>query len=147
MAPSAAQISQLRRMIAEPTTATYSDEVLSGYLASYPLMDERGEEPYTWDTATEPPTQTPNPNWIPSYCLHSAAGDLWDEKASAWAGQHDFGAAGASFSRSQVYNQMMAKVRYHRSRRSAKGGRLVKWPEETTQRDFGWIGNNPEPRD
>jgi len=130
--------------VAEPTTDTYSDAALAGYIEAYPLLDERGQAPYTWDTSTTPPTQTANTSWIPTYDLQAAAADIWEEKAGAYATKVDFNADGAAVSLSQQYNQAMARARYHRSRRSPKSGTLVKWPRESDA-DLPWIGNLPEP--
>jgi hypothetical protein len=142
MTATAAQIAQLRRMVAEPTTTTYSDAALQGYIEAYPLMDERGEQPYTFDSAT-PPAKVVNPSWVATYDLHAAAADIWEEKAALWAGQHDFSAAGSSFARSQVYEQMTASARYHRSRRAPKTMHGFKEPKERG-RNLGWIANLPE---
>ena len=147
MSATAEQIAQLRRMVAEPTEATYDDDSLTEYIEAYPLLDERGEEPYTWDASTEPPTQEANENWIPTYDLHAAAADVWEEKAAGKAGTSDFGADGATFHLSQQYEQYMAQARYHRSRRTATSARLIKWPKENTEQTFAWIGNLPEPDD
>jgi hypothetical protein len=141
MTATAAQIAQLRRMVAEPTSATYSDLALTAYIETYPLLDERGQAPYTWDTATSPPTQDANDDWVPTYDLHAAAADVWEEKAGAETTSFDFGADGASYNRSQRYTQMMAQARYHRSRRSPKTGTLVKWPAEGTRWDPSWVAN------
>ena len=86
MTASAAQIAQLRRMVAEPATTTYSDAALQGYIEAYPLLDQRGEPPYTYDYAT-PPAQVANPEWIATYDLHAAAADVWEEKAATTAAQ------------------------------------------------------------
>lgn len=140
MAATAGQIARLRRMIAEPTDDTYDDDALAECVERYPLLDERGEAPYTWDTTTQPPTQKSNDDWIPTYDLEAAAADLWEEKAATYATQYDFEADGASHSLSQRYDQMMARARYHRSRRSPCTGTLVQWPKETG-REFSWIVN------
>jgi hypothetical protein len=148
MAATAAQIAQLRRMCGLLVgDITYTDTVLGGYIEAYPLLDERGEQPYTWDSSTEPPTQDANDSWVATYDLNAAAADVWEERASALAANYDFSADGASFSRSQAYEQYMSRVRYHRSRRSAKTATLVKWPDERDNRYPAWIGNAPEPRD
>jgi hypothetical protein len=147
MAATAAQIAQLRRMVAESTEDTYDDDALAGYIEAYPLLDERGEAPYTWDTSTEPPTQDANDNWIPSYDLHAAAADVWEEKAAALATKSDFGADGATYHLSQQYEQAMKQARHHRARRTATSARLTKWPEENVEQTFPWIGNLPEPDD
>ena len=145
MAATAAQIAQFRRMVAETGLDTYDDSTLAEYIEAYPLLDEQGEAPYTWDTATSPPTQDANEDWIPTYDLHAAAGDIWEEKAAALATAFDFTADGATYNRSQQYDMMMRQARYHRSRRSPKSGTLIKWPEEASVTQ-SWIGNLPEPR-
>lgn len=144
MSATAAQIARLRRMVNEPDDTTYDDDAIQEYIERYPLLDERGEEPYTWDASTEPPTQEDNDSWIPTYDLNAAAADIWQEKAAIVAQDFDFKADGGQHSRSQVYEQYMAQARYYRSRRSAKTMTLVKWPEETTTGDFPWIGNLAE---
>ena len=145
MAATAAQIAQFRRMVAETGLDTYDDPTLAEYIEAYPLLDEQGEAPYTWDTATSPPTQDANEDWIPTYDLHAAAGDIWEEKAAALATAFDFTADGATYNRSQQFDMMMRQARYHRSRRSPKSGTLIKWPEEASVTQ-SWIGNLPEPR-
>jgi hypothetical protein len=146
MSASAAQIAQLRRMVAEPTDATYSDEALSGYVERYALLDERGQEPYTWDTSTTPPSKSANTEWVPTYDLNAAAAEVWDEKAAALASRFDYTADGGSFHRSQAYEHAQGRARYYRSRRSPKTATLVKWPEENAEA-FGWITNRPEADD
>lgn len=131
-------------MVAEPTTATYSDATLTAYIEKYKLIDERGEEPYTWDSAT-PPAQVVNTAWVETYDLHAAAADVWNEKAAAIASQYDFNAAGSSFSMSKQVEQYEKQARYHTSRRAAKTMTAVKWPEETAGDTFPWIENLAEP--
>jgi hypothetical protein len=148
MSATAAQIARLRRMVAEPTEDPYDDDTLSEYIERYPLLDERGEQPYTWDTSTEPPTRNDNDSWFPTYDLHAAAADVWEEKAAGVADSVDFGADGANYHLSQKYEQAMARVRYHRARRSPTTHTLVKWPEERNSAElYPWIGNLPEPDD
>lgn len=135
MAATAAQIAQVRRMVAEPTTGTYSDVMLASYIESYPLIDADGHEPSETD-------------WTATYDLHAAAADVWEEKAAGVADSVDFGADGANYHLSQKYEQAMARVRYHRARRSPTTHTLVKWPEERNSAElYPWIGNLPEPDD
>jgi len=133
-------------MVAEPTTATYSDAAIQALIESYPLLDERGEKPYTFSSAT-PPAQVANTNWIATYDLHAAAADIWEEKAAGVASLYNFAADGGNYSRSNVYEQYMKNVRYHRARRATKTMTAHKWPKETDNgaRDFPWIANLPEP--
>jgi len=143
MTATAAQIAKIRRMVAEPTVTTYLDADISAYIEAYPLMDERGEQPYTFSSAT-PPAQVVNTNWIATYDLNAAAADIWEEKAAAVADLYDFNADGGSHSRSQKYEQYMKNARSYRSRRATKTMMLVKYPEETTVNNTPWIINNPE---
>jgi len=113
VAATAAEIAQVRRMAAEPTTATYSDTTIKGYIETYPLIDVYGYEPADADGIA-------NPDWTPTYDLNAAAADIWDEKASALAAQFDFNADGANFQRSQTYKQAAERGRYYRSRRSPR---------------------------
>jgi len=144
MAATAEEIARLRRMVAEPTETIYDDDTLAEYIERYPLLDERGQAPYTWDASTTPPTQEDNDTWVPTYDLHAAAADVWEEKAAAFTGKSDFAADGATYHLSQQYDQMMARVRHHRARRSSSTSRLVKWPEEALDDRFPWIANLPE---
>lgn len=145
MAATAAQIAQVGRMVAEPTTTTYSDAAIQGYIEAHPCIDERGEEPYDWDTSTDPPTQDANESWIATYDLNAAAADIWDEKAATAAQDYDFLADGASYSRSQAYQQAAARARYYRARRNPRTITLRPEPEAAT-RDT-WVGNLQEPED
>lgn len=132
----AAQIAQLRRMVAEPTTTTYSDALLTSYIEKYPHMDEWDEDPL--DDYGEA-----NPNWTPTYDLNAAAGDIWEEKASAVSHKYDFSADGGNYSASNQYEQYMKQARNFRSRRLPSTARAVKYPTEYTN-DESWIGNLPE---
>ena len=132
MSATAAQIARLRRMVAEPDASTYSDDDLAAYIEDYPLIDERGEEPYVWDTTTEPPTQDANESWIPTYDLNAAAAGIWEEKAAMLAQDFDFSADGAHFNRSQAYEQMMRSARYFRSRRPLRTVTQRPEPERST---------------
>lgn len=143
----AAQIAELRRMVAEPTTTTYSDALLTTYIEKYPHLDEQGEEPYFLSSA-QPPAEEVNDNWIPTYDLHAAAADIWNEKAALWVERYDFAADGGNYSRSQAYEMMMKQARHHSARRLPSTARAHKSPNELTGRtDAIWIGNLPEPRD
>jgi hypothetical protein len=142
MAATAAQIARLRRMTAEPDDTTYTDDDLATIIESYPTTDERGEDSYTWNTATTPPTQDANTSWIATYDLHAAAAEVWEEKGAAVAQDFDFSADGGDYSRSQVQEQYMAQARYHRSRRALGTVKVVVSPPVITS--AVWIGNRAE---
>jgi len=137
----AAMISQVRRMVNEVTVTTYDDDSITTYIAAYPRIDERGEKPYSFDTSTDPPTREDNDDWMSTFCLHSAASDIWEEKAAAVADQFDFGADGGDFTRSQKYGQYMAQARSYRSRRAATTINLIR---DTRTIPSEWIGNLAE---
>ena len=92
-------VATLRRMIVEPTTATYGDSLLSDYIERYPVMDEDGYEPEDDD-------------WTPTYDLAAAASILWGEKAMQHVGEYKFSADGSTFDRDQVFKQCQAAARY-----------------------------------
>lgn len=148
MTATAAQRSKLRRMCGlDFTNTTYTDSVLDEYIEAYPLLDERGEPPYTWNAAVTPPAPSVNENWIATYDLNAAAADVWDEIAAGLQVNFDFSAEGRSFSRSQAFEHAQARARYYRSRRSPSTMTLVQWPEENAANNTAWIGNLPEEDD
>jgi hypothetical protein len=142
MAATAAEVARLRRMVNEADDTTYDDTALEETIESYPCIDERGEEPYTWDTSTDPPTQDDNDSWIATYDLNAAAADIWEEKAAVLAQDYDFNADGGRYSRSQAYEQAMKQARYYRSRRNPRTKTLR--PEPVKSEDVLWVGNLPE---
>lgn len=143
MTATAAMIAELRRMVDEPTTTTYSDVLLTTYIERYPLMDERGVDPYWYDTSTDPPTQTATVGWYPTYDLHRAAADVWDEKASAVAELYDFPTREGTFQHSRQYVAYKEKMRQHLARASARSAHLVASPSYNRRGD-SFIGNLAE---
>jgi hypothetical protein len=146
MGATAAQIAELRRMVAEPTVTTYSDALLTTYIERYPVLDEQGEDPYTLDSAS-PPAQEVNTSWIPTYDMNAAAADVWHEKAGTVAANYDFTADGGNYSMSQQYKMYTDQARFYLSRRKLKTTRMVKKPDEPSADVYLWIGNLAEPTD
>lgn len=130
MAATAEQIARLRRMVAEPTTTTYSDATLIQVIERHPLLDDLGREPYELDQEDE---LTINPDWVPTYDLNAAAADVWDEKAAALTTEFDFSAGGQNFSRSQAYAQAEQMARRYNSRRAMRTIRA--WPAPRPDED------------
>ena len=145
MAATAAQIAQLRRMTNLVGSSDYADITLQAYIETYPLKDERGEAPYTWDTSTSPPHKDTNVEWIPTYDLNAAAADVWDERAAAVSADFDFSADGGNYTRSQVVKQYQERARYYRSRRRPATHTAFIEPELGSNRQAVWIGNLAEP--
>lgn len=146
MSVTAAMLEQLRRMVNEPDDGNgYDDDTLTDFLARYPLLDEQGEEPYTWNTATSPPTQDANEDWIATYDLHAAAARVWEEKATAWADKYYFSADGGMFNRNQAFDQMMQLARFHGARRSPRTVRAHVWPKPAAD-VHSWVANEAPAR-
>lgn len=118
-AVTAAQIAQVRRMVAEPTTTTYSDALLTAIIEGYPTIDANGQMPFYWSAAI-PPAQVVNVLWVATYDLNAASGQIWQEKAAVPAADFDFNADGGSYTRSQVYEQAMKQARFYNARRNGK---------------------------
>jgi hypothetical protein len=143
MTVSAAMIARLRRMVNEATTATYTDAALTTIIERYPMIDERGVNPYYWDTSTDPPTQTAVTGWIDTYDLASAASDIWNEKASVLSDEVDENHEGRTYTYSQIYAQALRQARFWHSRRSAKTVKLIATPSRIRRGD-AYVGNLPE---
>lgn len=118
MTATAVMIKEVRRKTDELDNTTYDDAEIQAMIEKYPLVDERGVYPYSWDYSTTPPSQDANDNWIPTYDLNHAASDIWAEKAGTVASNHTFTADGATHQRNQVYENYMKQSRFYLSRRS-----------------------------
>jgi len=86
MTVSATDIAAVRRMTAV-TNTEYTDDALTAIIELYPLPDIKGNFPYTDQGEV-------NTDWTARYDLHSAAADVWEEKAAALAAKYDFNADG-----------------------------------------------------
>lgn len=104
MTATAAMVTRLRRMVAEATTDTYDDDALTELIELYPVLDSEG-------------MSQEDDDWIPSYDLNAAAGDVWMEKAASLNGSYDFGADGSTFSRSQTFEHAKKMARHYGARR------------------------------
>lgn len=120
MAATAAMAARLRRMVDEPTEDTWDDDAIDEYIERYPLLDVLGTDPQDVDFSTTPPTISEADEWIPTYDLHAAAADIWEEKAGTVSDEFDFKADGGSFSRKQKKEMYQENARWHSSRKSAK---------------------------
>ena len=121
---------KLRRMVNEPTSSIYSDEILEEYITEQSCTDDLGNEPYLWDYSTTPATHDANPDWVATYDLNAAAAEIWDEKASTIQDEFDFSADGGDYKRSQKYRNATTQAARYRSRSKAKSFMLKKYPKE-----------------
>src|SRR4030067_87618 len=144
MSVSAANIADVRRMVAEPISTNYTDNDIRMIIEKYPCLDELGEEPYYF-TGTIP-VKTVNEYWIPTYDLNRAAAEIWDNKAALLAGKFDFSADGGNYSRSQAYQQALGMAKYYRGRGKVSTIKQIKTPDEVGS-SSAWIGNLAESDD
>ena len=142
MTATAAMIATLRVRVAEPTNTKYTDAALTAYIERYPLVDERGVDPYYYDTSTDPPTQVGTVGWYPTYDLAAAAADIWEEKAAAEADEVAMPHEGRTYERTK-YEQYMKQARYWRARRAAGSITLIASPAPN-RRGVSAIGNLAE---
>lgn len=129
-------IQQMRKMINEPTANDFSDSYIEDVITQYVMVDELGTAPYYYTETGSTPTQTTNTEWIPTYDLNAAAADLWTEKAGKLADRFDFTADGASFHRSQAYEQAMKQARFYSSRRKPKTMTMHVWTDNEADDDL-----------
>ena len=131
----ASWVARLRRLVAEPTTDTYTDIDLSEYISRYPLDDADGYVPT-------------DIGWAGNWDLNLAAADVWEEKAAMVAANFDFAADGGDYKRSQAHAQMLAMASRYRSRRATSALVLVATPPpEAAPGVDEWLGNAPEDSD
>lgn len=115
MAATAEQIAQLRRMTAEPSTATYSDAAVAAYITNHPVRDSYHRE--VTDSA-----------WVPTYDLAGAASDIWSEKAAALAADYNVTTDGASLARSEAYQHARDQAQFWQSRSAVGDLEMVSEP-------------------
>lgn len=128
-------LARLRRIVAEPTTDTYTDIDLSEYVGRYPLADASGNAP----------TDT---GWTGNWDLNQAAADIWEEKAAALAANFDFAADGGDYKRSQAYAQAMQAARNCRAKRQTGSLTMVVTPPPAGAVRFdAYLGNLAEDDD
>jgi hypothetical protein len=116
----AATILQVRRWTGEVANSSYTDAELTVIIERYPTQDADGEDQLLdeWDegyTVGSGGTPVLNPDWTPTYDLHAAAADVWDEKAADAAKRFTFSADGASYNRNEVYRACVEQGQMHRS--------------------------------
>ena len=108
-----ADLARLRRLIAEPTDATYTDATLESYLRETRTFDSHGRKPGDL-------------NYVDTYDYNLAASKVWEEKASAVACIFDYTGDGASLSRSQIVQYYLRTAAFLRSRAAASVLRVVR---------------------
>ena len=110
-------INRLKRMTktGTPVDSTYTDSVLADILSQYTLPDIDGNQPGSDD-------------WTPTYDLHAAASQIWEEKAAFDYDKFDFSAVGDSYSRTGLFNHAMKMAAHHNARRAIKAPTIAGRP-------------------
>lgn len=116
---------RLRRMIAEPTEAVYTDDELKSLIGSTAIRDKYGYEP------TEA-------SWTATYDLYLVASEIWLEKAADVQNEFDFNADGGDFKRSQKYLQAIKQSGIYKSRSKAHSMHLRQYPRTSLSSSFGY---------
>lgn len=144
MTATAEMIAKVRRWTNEPTTTTYSDDDIAAIIESYPHTDILGQEwqlLYPPSSVSTPPLFIINPNWQPTYDLHAAAAEIWQDKLAKVAGDSiDFRTAdGMQLMQSQIAANYQRQANYHTARRKP---RCVKVKPYTGREErVGYIAN------
>lgn len=146
MPASSDQILQVRRWVDDVAAPqTYTDAAIKAIIETYPLLDERGVEPYYFDMTTTPPTKTETPGWYPTYDLHAAAAHIWEEKAAALALDIDcqtesqFGTINKPLTQRRDF--AVKQARYHRGRRAVNTVTPMSWPSRNAKGNRAIFGD------
>jgi hypothetical protein len=120
----AALVARLRRMVAEPTSATYDDDTLRQLIADAVVTDRATLARGGGLGGVVDVRYVPQPA---AFDLNAAAAVVWDEKVSALigAGTYDLSADGESFALSQKVTQYQQRLAYYLSRRRVKSVRQI----------------------
>lgn len=132
MAATQTQKDEVRRYIADPSKTEFTDEVIATVIEHYPLPDIYGQEPLILENGT----YVANTLWVPTYDLHAAAADLWEEKGANAVNHVDYNADGASFSLSQKFEHIKRQAAYHRSRRRVRYRKVLPDPIKPLNEDL-----------
>lgn len=108
------QVARLRVLVAEPTSAVFSDTQLAQFIG----------EAWYWDSASRDPSHD---EWIATFDINAAASEVWQIKAGNYAADYDFSADGGRYDRSQRHAHAMQQARHYRAR---SGPRPVQFSRE-----------------
>jgi hypothetical protein len=98
----------------------HTDAEITEIIERYPIADIDHQDPYLDEWEEGYPLGSGsgdmmNPDWTPTYDLHLAAADIWDEKAANAASKFTFAADGASYNRNEVYQACKEQASIQRS--------------------------------
>jgi hypothetical protein len=112
---------RLRRMVAEPTEATYTDADLIAMLKEFPTARNVGQNNWVANSALVD---------VVVWDVHAAAARIWEEKVAALIGQgaYDIDADGQTLHRDQKLQQYRTQVAYHTARRRVRSVKILVAP-------------------
>ena len=118
-------VARLRRLIAEPTTALYSDGDLIACLKQFPTARKLQA-----DTLI---VNANNSLSVVVWDVHAAAAQIWEEKIAALIaqGSYDITADGQTLNRDQKLQQYRAQLAYHQARRRVRSVKITAAPSRT----------------
>jgi hypothetical protein len=99
--------------IPEGKAADFTDALLAGFIEAHPVNDAAGRRPT-------------DSSWQPTYDLNAATADLWSLIAASVSSLYDFGADGATFSRSQVYEHARRMQRHFQGKAHATSASITR---------------------
>ena len=114
-------LARLRRMVAEPTEATYTDVDLIALIKAFPTAQRVGQNQWVVNSSRID---------VVVWDLHAAAAQIWEEKVAALIGQgaYDITADGQTLHRDQKLQQYRAQVAYHTARRRVRSVKILVAP-------------------
>lgn len=112
MAASVTDVSLVRLKINEQNDERFVDAQIEDIIEQFPVRDKGGLLPEDED-------------WQPTYDLNRAASELWLMKAGLFSQDYDFQADGASYTRSQMYEQALKQARIYAGRSQAETIKLI----------------------
>jgi len=118
-------VARLRRMVAEPTTVIYSDEILRDILKQFPTARRVAADTLIVNGS--------NALSVVVWDVHAAAAQIWEEKIAALVvqGSYDIVADGQTLNRDQKLRQYRAQLAYHQARRRVKSVKITAAPSRT----------------
>jgi hypothetical protein len=118
-------VARLRRLVAEPTTAIYSDEDLKATLRQFPTARRMQADALFVNGS--------NAFSVVVWDVHAAAAQIWEEKIAALVvqGSYDITADGQTLNRDQKLQQYRAQLAYHQARRRVRSVKITAAPSRT----------------
>src|SRR5262245_37489767 len=118
-------VARLRRLVAEPTTALYSDADLIAYLKQFPNARKLQADTLMVNAS--------NSLSVVVWDVHAAAAQIWEEKIAQLVvqGSYDITADGQTLNRDQKLRQYREQLAYNQARRRVRSVKITAAPSRT----------------